>query len=125
MKITILPDCGNSPKKEILKKFNIAFASGDSKSILEMISEDFTWEIVGESLVSGKEQLEEILPKIPFDQNKEIIVDKIITHGREAATYGEIILIDDTRYKFADIYEFSNAFGKMIQSLISFNIKLS
>ena len=47
-KIISSPDCGNSPKMELLKEFNIAFAKGDVKFITESVTDDIVWNIIGD-----------------------------------------------------------------------------
>jgi len=48
-------DCGNAPKKLLLKELNIAFARGDSEKILSFVTDDIVWEIVGEKRLKGIE----------------------------------------------------------------------
>ena len=54
-KITVTPDCGNAPRKEFLKDFNIAFATGKADFIIEHVSDDIQWNIYGDKHVTGKE----------------------------------------------------------------------
>lgn len=37
-KITLLEDCGNSPKNEFVQKLTVAFATGDADSVAERVS---------------------------------------------------------------------------------------
>ncbi len=52
--IKVPEDCGNSPKAEFLKRFNVAFAKGDAEAILSSVSDDISWEIVGHKTTRGK-----------------------------------------------------------------------
>ena len=61
LKLMIGEDCGNSPKKIFLKQLNIAFAKGDSTFIINNVSEDITWNIIGVKLIQGKNDLEKSL----------------------------------------------------------------
>ncbi len=56
-KITIKPDCDNSPKLEFIKNFNIAFAEVDLKFIENSIEDDISWEIVREKHLKGKDKM--------------------------------------------------------------------
>lgn len=67
IKIIAPEDCGNAPKKLILRDFNIAFYTGDKDFILDNISENITWNIIGDSIVQGKEEFIDKMNKI----NKE------------------------------------------------------
>jgi ketosteroid isomerase-like protein len=54
-KIIVEEDCGNAPKKLLLKELNIAFARGDSEKILSFVTDDIVWKIVGEKRLKGIE----------------------------------------------------------------------
>lgn len=40
-------DCGNAPKKELLRAFNVAFVCNDIGFITEHIIEDIQWNFIG------------------------------------------------------------------------------
>ncbi|MBJ7879838.1 hypothetical protein [Gelidibacter salicanalis] len=52
-KINIPFDCGNLPKREFIKQFNIAFAMGNSDFIIDHVSEDIVWIIHGDKRIEG------------------------------------------------------------------------
>ena len=54
LKIICAEDCGNSPKKEFLKKFTIAFCKGDLPFIEDAISDDMCWSRVGDQIIQGE-----------------------------------------------------------------------
>ena len=63
LKIICIDDCGNAPKKYFLKEFNIAFAKNDMVFIIDNITDNFQWNIIGKKLIKGKENFVEILKK--------------------------------------------------------------
>lgn len=53
-KITLDTDCGNAPKREFLKAINVAFVKGDVAFLLESVTEDIVWTLVGNKTIEGK-----------------------------------------------------------------------
>ncbi len=118
-KINITPDCGNSPKKELLKDFNIAFATGDANFIIDHVSDDIRWEIYGDKSIVGKEQFSKEIHMMKDYVADEVTVHSIITHGSEAALNGEMKMGDKT-YAFCDVYLFKSAGSNIIKEMHSY-----
>ena len=54
VKIICKEDCGNAPKKLLLKELTSAFAKGTAqRELLPQLAADATWEIVGAAPISG------------------------------------------------------------------------
>ena len=121
-KITIQADCGNSPKNEFLKAFQMAFAEMDNPKILEMISDDVEWQIVGHNTIVGKEAFQKAIEGLPEGQVKEVILEKVLSHGKLGAASGKIIMMDGSVFAFGDMYEFNNTKGTHLRTIQSFNI---
>lgn len=124
LKIMSPEDCGNAPKKGLLKELSIAFAKNDIEIITEMSSEHIYWNIIGEKLVQGKAQFIETLNDRSHTVT-ELHIQNIITHGREGAINGTLILTDKKHVAFCDIYKFTNA-GKnaKIKEITSYLIEI-
>lgn len=116
--------CGNAPKKRFLLEFNKAFAEAAIDFMINSVSDNFEWVLVGDKSIQGKENFKAALETMKAYPSKEMILMNIITHGREAAVQGELLLNDGSRYSFADIYTFKNAKGTEISRLVSHVIKL-
>jgi len=54
VKITVPNDCGNAPKKIILRDFNISLIIKDYSTLLEKTADDITWIIIGDEIIEGK-----------------------------------------------------------------------
>ena len=52
-KIVSSANCGNSPKMEFIKQFNIAFAKGDVAFLTENVTEDIVWIMIGDQKIEG------------------------------------------------------------------------
>lgn len=114
MKITCKENCGNAPRKLLLKNLNIAFAEGDVSVIKANVTNDVLWDIIGDKKIEGGEQFSAELEDLKGYTADELIIDKIITHGRSAAANGLMRMKDGKTYAFCDVYEFSGA-GKNAQ----------
>lgn len=123
-KISTPSDCGNSQKKEFIKDFNIAFADGNMDYILDNISDNIEWTIVGDKKIIGRESVENTLKEMANYKVSELIIDKILTHGKDAAATGIMRMENGKSYAFSDFYEFSSAKGEMIKSMVSFAIEV-
>ncbi len=123
-KITVNTSCKNSPKKEMLRDFNIAFAEGNFEFIIDQVSDEVYWCLYGEKEVRGKDNFDaEIKAMSQYPKPKEMIIDSIITHGKEAAANGKIVMQDKT-YAFCDVYKFKSASSKMITEIHSYVIQV-
>ncbi len=122
-KITVPSDCGNSPKKKLIIDFNRAFGEGDISTLAESLSEQVTWELIGKKTITGKEKVVEIMEEMKGVEVDEVIIHSIITHGKEAAANGVMVMKDGKHYAFADIYEFTSAAGNLFQKITSYAFK--
>lgn len=122
IKITVDADCGNAPKKEFLKELNIAFAKGNSNFLAECVTDHIIWNIVGDKKIEGKEKFIEELEKMKSKKASELILDRILTHGKEGAVSGIIRMQNGENYAFSDFYEFSGAKGVKVKSITSYVI---
>ncbi|WP_421750659.1 nuclear transport factor 2 family protein [Croceimicrobium sp.] len=120
MKFTKTVDCGNSPKRELLKNLSRLFATYDIESAMAFMAEDIQWTLVGERSLKGKEQFAAALQKHSDTKVRELILHNIITHGKEGAVYGEMIMENGEHYAFSDIYTFKSAKGDKVKSIVSF-----
>ncbi len=118
-KISIKPDCGNAPRKEFLKSFNIAFATGDADFIIDHVSDDISWMIYGDKYITGKEDFNKEINIMKDYTADEVVIHSIITHGREAALNGEMKMGEKV-YAFCDVYQFTNTTSNIIKRMDSY-----
>ena len=108
VKITLAKDCGNAPKKLILRDFNIALLTKDNTFILENIADDVRWIIVGDEIVEGKDDFINKKEVFYKDNITELIIEDIITHGYVASAHGKVIGPNQT-FDFCHVYKFTSA----------------
>jgi len=121
-KIISSPNCGNSPKMEFLKEFNIAFAKGDIESISECVTDDIVWNKIGNKKIEGKEKFIVELKKMKSEKVSELVLEQIMSHGKEGAANGILKMQDGKKYAFSDLYIFQGAKGTKIKSMTSYVI---
>jgi hypothetical protein len=121
-KIVSSPNCGNSPKMEFLKEFNIAFANGNVEFIIESVTDEIIWNIIGDRKIEGKEKFSEELEKMKSEKATEIIIDQIVSHGKEGASNGIMKMQNGKKYAFSDFYKFKGVKGVKIKSITSYVI---
>lgn len=124
MKINVQSDCGNAPKKELIRDFNIAFARMDVEFLSNSVTDDVIWEMVGGRTITGKAAFLETLKEMAGSAATEITMNQIVTHGSEGAGSGSMTFSDGTTVHFADMYRFSNSNGLEIKTLTSYGIEV-
>lgn len=122
-KIKVHTDCGNSPKREFLKAFNIAFPHGDIDFIRDHLSENIRWEMVGYKTVEGKGNVLMELEEGKKSIMTEFELSTIITHGKEGSASGVFTMKDGKTFKFCDVYKFKGS-KTIIEEMISFVIEI-
>ncbi len=108
LKLTVPEDCGNAPRKLVLRDFNTALVTKDYTFILDTIADDITWTIVGDETVRGQEAFIRKLDELHQDQAQELVINYIITHGYTASANGKVIGHEQS-YDFCHVYRFAGA----------------
>jgi len=126
LKIICPEDCGNAPKKQFLKEFIIAFAHNDLDFIMDHISDDSQWHIIGKEVIHGKANFIEALQQMQIRKVTELRINKIITHGYDGSTNGTLLLENKKMYSFCNVYTFtSSRNNSKIKECISYLIELT
>ncbi|MEQ8419158.1 MAG: nuclear transport factor 2 family protein [Arenibacter algicola] len=124
IKIISSPNCGNSPKMEFLKQYNIAFAEGNLTFLIDSVSDDIVWNIIGDQQIEGKVNFAKALEEMKSVKASELIIDQILSHGKEGAANGMMKLQNGEKYAFSDFYMFQSAKGDKIKAITSYCIKM-
>lgn len=123
-RVTISEDCGNSPKNIFVQELTIAFAKGDSTFILNSVTDDIRWNIVGDILIEGKDHLAEALEQIKNNKATQLTILHIATHGKSGAADGKIKFKNGKTIGFCNVYEFSNSKGTSVREITSYEIEI-
>ncbi|MFN8164801.1 MAG: nuclear transport factor 2 family protein [Bacteroidia bacterium] len=119
-KITIQADCGNAPRKIFLKEFYSSLFIGDTALLDDYFPENICWQIAGQDAVTGKKEVLKAFSKHKLIKAKELTIETIITHGREAAVSGHFKGKDNLKHLFCDVFRFKGAGGISISSVLTF-----
>lgn len=126
LKVVFPVDCGNAPRKIVLKDLNIAFATHDLDFISEHITDNLHWNIVGNQLIQSKERLSAHLKQEQDEKVSELHISNIITHGPIASVNGELTLENKKLYGFCHVYHFTSAGKKgKIKEITTYLIPIS
>lgn len=123
IKITTKTNCGNSPKMEFLKNLTIAVVKEDIDFISDSISENVIYKLVGDKTTEGKNEFLSMIKMKADLEIYELIIEQILSHGKEGAVCGVKLMTNGERYAFSDFYIFKNAKGQEIISIKSYVIK--
>jgi limonene-1,2-epoxide hydrolase len=115
-------------KHELLRKFNQAFVDFNTEFILNSVTDDIVWTMVGEDSVQGKSEFANVLENMKSENQQELVIHHIITHGSEAAVDGIVKAVnaagEEKTYAFCDIYRFSGFKNPKIKEMISYGIEV-
>ncbi|MGP5195759.1 nuclear transport factor 2 family protein [Arthrobacter rhombi] len=118
------PDCGNSPRKEILRDLMVALAQRDVEHLDVVLAEDVSWTVVGERTETGREAAREMALALP--EVDELTFGTFLTHGRGAGVDGVLRLADGTETAFCHVLRFkSTAKTAKVANINSYLIKTS
>ncbi|MDY7396387.1 nuclear transport factor 2 family protein [Aureibaculum sp. 2210JD6-5] len=123
-KIKVQTDCGNSPKMEFLKDFNTAFGTGNTKFLIDNVTDDIVWNMIGDKTIKGKENYAKTINGMKDKDVSEFIIDNVLTHGTLGAANGVVKMKNGKNYAFSDIYEFKSASSKILKTITSYVIEI-
>lgn len=112
-------------KAQFLKKLNEAFARSDTDYIVENVTGDIRWTIIGDQAVEGKAAFKEALKQMESEDPFEMKISNIITHGDCAAVDGTMKSADGKIYAFCDVYKFSGFKNPRIKEMTSYVIDIT
>lgn len=114
-------------KKTFFQQFNEAFMKGNSALIMDSVTDDVTWTMVGNNTLHGKAALAEALGEMNHTSEYSLTINHIITHGLEAALDGTIEVTTRSNelqtYGFCDIYTLDKHKNGKIKGIISYVIR--
>lgn len=110
--------------QKLLKEINEAFARNDSDFIIEHVTDNIRWTIVGDQAVEGREAFAQTLKEMEAGEPMELTIHHVITHGKSASVNGELKTADGQVYAFCDVYEFSGFKNPKIKEMTSYAIEI-
>ena len=114
-------------KENFIQELNEAFSKGDIPFILNCMTDDIEWEMVGANISRGKAEIEKEMSTMKDFEMLEMKVDKIITHGKLAAANGHFRMKENGKenaYGFCDVYEFKSFKEPKIRKMTSYVVPI-
>ncbi|WP_042221178.1 nuclear transport factor 2 family protein [Oceanobacillus manasiensis] len=112
--------------QEFFRKINHAFMTGDVDTIYENMTEDITWNMVGNTVIEGKEAvIKEMEPMRGFETEHQI--KEVITHGNMAVIEGTMTMDENggnKKYAFCDIYKLNKHKDGKIKEITAYLIEI-
>ncbi len=98
VKVVDTPDCGNAPRRQIIKDLVVAIAEKRVDAV--------DWTVVGVTEMSTLEQVCDWIAK--SEAVTQVRFGAILTHGREGGVDGEITTSAGKRYAFCHVLGFAS-----------------
>ncbi len=115
-------------KGKFLQEFNEAFIRGNKEIVLNSVTDDIKWNMVGEDEINGKDEFEKAFQEMPREGKIDLAIKKVITHGITAAVEGTIHLTNDQQerkaYAFCETYRFNKFKDGRIKEMTSYMIEV-
>jgi ABC-type phosphate transport system ATPase subunit len=124
MQLTDLTQAGHSSKASLVKNLTVYFASYNLEKVSMYLAEDVKWQLVGDTPISGKSEFLKALKSMKSNTATSLILKSVLTHGKHASIHGEMLMEDQSRYAFADFYEFKSAGSNKATAITSFVVSL-
>lgn len=103
--VDVPADCGNAPRKIVLRDFFVAFYSGDLDGVTAWLHEDTVWEFVGDATHEDIEAIAERITEAP--PQSELRLHRVLTHGWQCAVEGTVTATDGAQTRFAHVVDFT------------------
>ncbi len=114
--------------QQFFREFNEAFVKGNSEKILESVTDDITWRMVGNDTIKSIDNLEQALQGMDNGNQFELEIEHLITHGKEGVVNGIIHSTDKNgeqrHYSFCDIYKLNKHKDGKIKEIISYVLEI-
>lgn len=115
--------------EHFLTQLNNAFVNSNSSYILEHVTEDIRWTIIGDQVIEGKDAFEKVIRDMETDEPFNVQIDHIITQGNTAVVNGSITSANPTEeekvYAFCDIYQLDTTDKQRIREITSYVLELN
>ena len=98
-------DCGNAPRKMVIRDFLVALYQQDEESVVAALREDVRWEVLGSTVLEGLEDARDWLHRQP--PVAELHIATVLTHGTDCGADGWVVHRDGSTTNFSHILFFT------------------
>jgi ketosteroid isomerase-like protein len=115
--------------QEFFQKINESFANGDVDFLMDHVTEDIHWEMVGDVKLQGIEKVKEIFEPMRGEKIENYVTNNLITHGNTAVIEGKMNMPKKdgsmATYAFCDLYKLDKFKNGKIREVKAFLIELA
>lgn len=101
------PDCGNAPRREILRDIVMALATRDADAVAKYLGPDAVWRLAGDRDMTSAHEIASWVASTPAPT--ELRFESLVTHGREASASGTLTLASGEVLHFSHVFQFAGA----------------
>jgi uncharacterized protein len=99
--------------REIIETLIKAFKNNDTETIINLVTDDFEWKMMGDQTIPSKDALIKFFSATQDLEVQSTTVDHIVIDGDKAVVTGDVVIagpnnMKDSRY-YCDIYILENA----------------
>lgn len=98
-------DCGNAPRKMVIRDFLVALYRQDEHDVAAALRDDVGWEMIGFTVLNGFDEVREWLRRQP--PVAELHIATVLTHGTDCAADGWVVHRDGTTTNFSHVMFFT------------------
>jgi hypothetical protein len=106
VELRMAPDCGNAPKRELLRNYAVAVAERNLADMLAFVSDDVEWEVVGKGR-TRRDGFESTVDSLLGGDVAGLALHSVLTHGDEGCVTGVMEMADGRMIRFCDVYKFN------------------
>lgn len=108
----------------LFDKVLTTFDNNDSDGLLDLMTDDFEWDMVGEQTVKGKEQVRQMFAKMDGSKMISCTKDLKLLDDNKGACHGIVKMKnangDVSEMYYCDLYVFE---GGLLQKMVTFSVK--
>ncbi len=98
-------DCGNAPRKMVIRDLLVALAERDHDAVVPFLREDIRWEIVGAQELTGLDAVGAWLAQQP--PVEQLHIATVMTHGTDCGADGRLVHSDGSTTRFNHVLLFA------------------
>ena len=111
-------------KEKLLRKLNKAFANNDTNTILQLVTKDIKWQIVGEKQFEGIAAFRNAVEEMKSEEPYRMVVENIFSRGSIGVAEGKMSAKGGKTYAFSDIYIFNKSNNPKVKEIRSYVLEL-
>ncbi|WP_430591853.1 hypothetical protein [Humidisolicoccus flavus] len=106
LKIVDQPDCGNAPRRELVRELTTHLAAREASLVTAFLSDDVEWSVNGNTPMRGTDAVEAWISAGPA--LRELRFGAILSHGREASIDGVMVPTSGALLPFSVFFRFTS-----------------